>query len=151
MNSMYIIFAVISTLLNLIFQYLTLLIYNGYLSLYIAMFMGTFVGLISKYILDKKFIFQFKPKNRMNDAKTFISYTLTGGATTLIFWVIEISFDNIFGGEVAKYIGAIIGLSLGYSIKYLLDKKFVFNQQQGLMRLKSWGNYPIINNKYFKF
>jgi putative flippase GtrA len=128
MNSMYMIFAVISTLLNLIFQYLTLLIYNGYLSLYIAMFVGTFVGLISKYILDKKFIFQFKPKNRMNDAKTFISYTLTGGVTTLFFWVIEISFDNIFGGEVAKYIGAIIGLSLGYSIKYFLDKKFVFNQ-----------------------
>lgn len=96
------------------------------------MFMGTLVGLISKYILDKKFIFHFKPKNKKNDAKTFISYTLTGSITTLLFWGIEISFDSVFGGEVAKYIGAIIGLSLGYSIKYLLDKKFVFKQQQGL-------------------
>ena len=129
---MYIIFAVISTLLNLIFQYFTSLIYNGFLSLYVAMFVGTLVGLISKYILDKKFIFQFKPKNKKNDAKTFISYTLTGGVTTLLFWVIEISFDNIFGGEVSRYIGAIIGLSLGYSIKYLLDKKFVFNQNINL-------------------
>ena len=129
---MYILFAVISTILNLIFQYFTLLIYNGFLSLYIAMFMGTLVGLISKYILDKKFIFHFKPKNKKNDAKTFISYTLTGSITTLLFWGIEISFDSVFGGEVAKYIGAIIGLSLGYSIKYLLDKKFVFKQQQGL-------------------
>jgi putative flippase GtrA len=132
MNSMYIIFAVISTLLNLVFQYFTSLIYNGYLSLYIAMFVGTLVGLISKYILDKRFIFQFKPKNKMNNAKTFISYTLTGGVTTLIFWAIEISFDNIFGGEVARYIGAIIGLSLGYSMKYFLDKKFVFKQNIGL-------------------
>ena len=132
MNSMYIIFAVISTLLNLVFQYFTSLIYNGYLSLYIAMFVGTLVGLISKYILDKRFIFQFKPKNKMNNAKTFISYTLTGGVTTLIFWAIEISFDNIFGGEVARYIGAIIGLSLGYSMKYFLDKKFVFNQNMYL-------------------
>lgn len=129
---MYILFAVISTILNLIFQYFTLLIYNGFLSLYVAMFMGTLVGLISKYILDKKFIFHFKPKNKKNDAKTFISYTLTGSITTLLFWGIEISFDSVFGGEVAKYIGAIIGLSLGYSIKYLLDKKFVFKQQQGL-------------------
>ena len=129
---MYILFAVISTILNLIFQYFTLLIYNGFLSLYVAMFMGTLVGLISKYILDKKFIFHFKPKNKKNDAKTFISYTLTGSFTTLLFWGIEISFDSVFGGEVAKYIGAIIGLSLGYSIKYLLDKKFVFKQQQGL-------------------
>ena len=96
------------------------------------MFVGTMVGLISKYILDKKFIFHFKPKNKKNDARTFISYTLTGVLTTLLFWGIEISFDNIFGGDVAKYIGAIIGLSLGYSIKYLLDKKFVFKQQQAL-------------------
>ena len=96
------------------------------------MFVGTLVGLISKYILDKRFIFQFKPKNKMNNAKTFISYTLTGGVTTLIFWAIEISFDNIFGGEVARYIGAIIGLSLGYSMKYFLDKKFVFKQNIGL-------------------
>jgi len=53
---MYIIFAVISKLLNLIFQYFTLLIYYGFLSLYVAIFVGTLVGLISKYILDKKFV-----------------------------------------------------------------------------------------------
>ena len=129
---MYIIFAVISILLNLIFQYFTSLIYNGFLSLYVAMLVGTLVGLISKYTLDKKFIFHFKPINKKNDAKMFISYTLTGGFTTLLFWGIEISFVNIFGGEVARYIGAIVGLSLGYSIKYLLDKKFVFKQDRSL-------------------
>ena len=37
-----------------------------------------------------------------------------------------ISFDILFGGEVAKYIGAIIGLSIGYTIKYQLDYKYVF-------------------------
>jgi len=130
MIRMYILLAFISTLLNLLFQYFTSLIYNGFLSIYIAMFVGTFVGLISKYILDKKFIFHFKPENKRNDARTFISYTITGGFTTLLFWGTEISFDYFFRSEIARYIGAFIGLSIGYYIKYLLDKKYVFKQQE---------------------
>jgi putative flippase GtrA len=128
----YIVFAVISTLLNLIFQYFTLIIFNGPLSLYVAIFNGTLVGLISKYFLDKKFVFDFNPIDKKNDAKTFFFYTLTGIMTTLLFWAVEITFDIIFEGEIAKYIGAIIGLSIGYTIKFQLDKKFVFKQHRRL-------------------
>ncbi len=46
--------------------------------------------------------------------------------TTIIFWGTEIGFNAIFENQNAKYIGAIIGLSIGYAIKYFLDKKFVF-------------------------
>jgi putative flippase GtrA len=90
------------------------------------MFVGTFFGLISKYYMDKVYIFKYIPKNKKNDLKTFTTYTATGGFTTLIFWGVEISFNVIWSSEIAKYCGALIGLGLGYSIKYLLDKKYVF-------------------------
>ncbi len=122
----YIIFAVISTLVNLLFQYISFSLYSGFLSLYIAMFFGTLSGLILKYILDKKYIFYHKPKNRKDDGKKFLLYSLMGVFTTFIFWVFEIGFDYIFKSENAKYMGAIIGLSIGYVVKYFLDKKFVF-------------------------
>lgn len=49
-------FAVVAISVNLLFQYLTLLVYSESISLYIAMFNGTIAGLICKYILDKKYI-----------------------------------------------------------------------------------------------
>jgi len=119
----YIIFASISTIVNLAFQYISFLIYNGYFSLYFAIFNGTLSGLIIKYILDKKFIFYHKPKNKFDDGKKFFLYSLMGVFTTIIFWGFEIIFDKFWN---MKYIGAIIGLSIGYIIKYNLDKKFVF-------------------------
>ena len=90
------------------------------------MFIGTLAGLLSKYILDKKFIFYHKPKGKVDDAKKFIRYTIMGIFTTVIFWGTEIGFDKYFEDENAKYAGAVLGLSVGYIIKYFLDKKFVF-------------------------
>jgi putative flippase GtrA len=122
----YIIFSIFSTLINLFFQYISFVIYKGFLDIYFAMFFGTLAGLIFKYIVDKKFIFYHKVKNKKDDGKKFILYTLTGVFTTFIFFGFEISFYHIFEDKNAKYIGAIIGLSIGYIIKYFLDKKFVF-------------------------
>lgn len=92
------------------------------------MFAGTLAGLIAKYILDKNFIFYSKPKNKTEDSKKFILYSFTGLFTTLIFWGTEILFDHIFTAEYARYIGAIIGLTVGYICKYQLDKKYVFTE-----------------------
>ena len=64
----YTIFAAISTLFNLLFQYSSFLVYIGFGSLYIAMFFGTLAGLVAKYILDKKFIFYHIPTNKKDDA-----------------------------------------------------------------------------------
>lgn len=124
----YITFAVLSTLLNLLVQYISLVIYDDFLSLYLAMFNGTLSGLVLKYILDKKFIFYHKPKSKKDDGKKFILYSLMGVFTTFIFWGFEISFDFLFESESAKYLGAIIGLGIGYIVKYYLDKKFVFKE-----------------------
>ncbi|PCI86998.1 MAG: polysaccharide biosynthesis protein GtrA [Hyphomicrobiales bacterium] len=121
-------FALFSTIINLLFQKLSTLIYHGNFELYIAMFAGTLAGLIAKYTLDKNFIFYSKPENKIEDSKKFILYSFTGLFTTLIFWGAEILFDHIFTTEYARYIGAIIGLTIGYICKYQLDKKYVFTE-----------------------
>lgn len=122
----YVLFAIISTLVNLAFQYLSFLLYSGFLSLYLAMFMGTLAGLILKYILDKKYIFFHETKSKKDDGKKFLLYSLMGVFTTFIFWAFEIGFDYFLAFESAKYLGAVVGLSIGYIVKYNLDKKFVF-------------------------
>ena len=48
------------------------------------------------------------------------------GLSTLIFWAFELSFDWLFEARYMRYVGAIIGLSIGYGLKYILDKQFVF-------------------------
>lgn len=122
----YSLFALIATFINLFTQFISLAIYSQNFSLYIAMFFGTLTGLIAKYILDKKYIFYYVVKDKKEDSQKFILYSIMGVFTTLIFWGFEIGFDYIFDSEIAKYIGAIIGLSIGYITKYFLDKKFVF-------------------------
>jgi putative flippase GtrA len=90
------------------------------------MFVGTLAGLVVKYVLDKKFIFYHEVENKKDDAKKFALYSLMGVFTTIIFWGTEIAFDALSNNENAKYLGAVIGLSIGYVIKYFLDKKYVF-------------------------
>lgn len=122
----YALFALISTVVNIAFQYLSFFLYDGEFSLYAAMIAGTAAGLILKYILDKKYIFFHKPKSKKDDGKKFFLYSLMGVFTTFIFWGFEIGFDYMFESQNAKYIGAVIGLGIGYIVKYFLDKKFVF-------------------------
>lgn len=122
----YVLFAIISTVVNLAFQYLSFMLYSGFLSLYLAMFIGTLAGLVLKYILDKKYIFFHKPKSKKDDSKKFLLYSLMGVFTTFIFWGFEIAFDLFLDFKSAKYLGAILGLGIGYMVKYNLDKKFVF-------------------------
>ncbi len=122
----YAIFALLSTIVNILFQYLSFLAYEGFLSLYVAMFIGTVAGLVLKYVLDKKYIFFHTPKSKKDDGKKFFLYSVMGVFTTFIFWGFEIGFDYAFENENAKYLGAVLGLSIGYVVKYFLDKKFVF-------------------------
>jgi putative flippase GtrA len=122
----YSVFAAIATLVNLLFQYLSFALYGGLGSLYVAMFSGTMTGLAAKYILDKKWIFHHTPKDKKDDVKKFILYSLMGVFTTIIFWGTEIAFYYLLPHPNAKYIGAFVGLTVGYVIKYFLDKKYVF-------------------------
>ena len=129
----YSLFAVISTLFNLLFQYLSFLAYSGLGSLYVGMFFGTLAGLITKYVLDKKYIFYHTPTDRKDDTRKFALYSFMGIFTTIIFWGTEIAFNSVFESPYAKYIGAVTGLTVGYIIKYFLDKKYVFIHKQEVM------------------
>ena len=90
------------------------------------MFFGTIAGLMVKYVLDRNFIFYYSSTNKKNNTNKFLLYSLTGAFTTVIFWSVEILFYYLIPNPNAKYIGAVTGLSIGYSIKYFLDKKYVF-------------------------
>ena len=129
----YTIFAVISTLVNLLFQYMSFLVYSDFASLYVAMFVGTLAGLVAKYILDKKFIFYHTPVDKKDDARKFVLYSFMGVFTTIIFWGTEIAFNALSDDPNAKYVGAVIGLSIGYVIKYFLDKKYVFIHKEEVL------------------
>lgn len=124
----YALFAAISTLLNLFAQYLSFWFYAGVANLYVAMFFGTLAGLLSKYILDKKYIFYHTPRDRKDDSRKFMLYSFVGVFTTIPFIATEMAFDHFFNHEGAKYLGAVIGLTIGYVSKYFLDRKYVFKQ-----------------------
>lgn len=129
----YIIFAAISMLCNLLVQYLSLLTYSRFAALYVAMFFGTLAGLVVKYVLDKNYIFYHTPKNKKDDVTKFMHYSLMGIITTGIFWGTEIAFDALFQRPNAKFVGAMIGLSVGYVVKYFLDRKYVFIEKEDVL------------------
>lgn len=123
---MYTIFAVISTAANILSQDMSFRVYQGNYDLWLAIFIGTAVGLVVKYFLDKRYIFQYQTTSIQHGSKTFYLYTLMGLFTTVIFWGFEFAFDAIYQTAEMRYVGAIIGLSIGYFVKYQLDKRYVF-------------------------
>ncbi|HHT00627.1 MAG TPA: GtrA family protein [Thiomicrospira sp.] len=123
---MYTIFAVISTIANIWSQDLSFRIYQGSYDLWVAIFVGTAVGLVVKYGLDKRYIFQYQTTSIQHGTKTFYLYTLMGVFTTIIFWGFEYTFDAIYQTAEMRYLGGVIGLAIGYFVKYQLDKRFVF-------------------------
>ena len=125
----YTIIALIATAANLCAQELTVRAWHGAFQIEISVFIGTGVGLIVKYVLDKIFIFRFRAANALHDLQTFIVYTAMGVVTTLLFWGFEFGFNASFQDKNMRYLGALIGLGFGYWAKYHLDKRFVFRIQ----------------------
>jgi len=122
----YIAFSIIATLSNLATQDFIIRLLTGNAAIPLSIFFGTASGLLIKYILDKKYIFKYKTSNIKHNTKTFLAYTLMGGITTGIFWGFEFGFHYHFQSKEMRYIGGVFGLSIGYILKYYLDKKFVF-------------------------
>lgn len=130
--SRYVLFAVAATLANLLVQRVVLLagiflplpqggIYAG------ALVAGTMAGLLLKYILDKKWVFEDRSTGIEEHGRRFPLYALMGVATTTIFWGMETMFWWAFHTTTARELGGILGLSIGYFIKYRLDRRFVFS------------------------
>lgn len=122
----YALFAVIATLVNLLTQRAVLAVLSDGLGFALAIFAGTAAGLIIKYVLDKKWIFFENTGGIATEGRKFGLYTLTGVVTTLIFWTTETAFWLTWDTDQARELGAVIGLAIGYCVKYNLDRRFVF-------------------------
>jgi len=117
-------FAVLATLANLASQRAVLALWPG--GLLAALALGTLVGLVVKYWLDRTWIFAGASNQRVGEAGTFGLYAATGVITTMIFWGFESAAWLVWHSHLAREAGAIAGLAIGYLVKYRLDRRYVF-------------------------
>lgn len=122
----YAVFAVLATLANLGAQRLVLLAGETAPIFALAVIVGTALGLVVKYALDKRWIFADPETGLRAHGRKFGLYTAMGLVTTAIFWATETAFWLGFGTHTAREIGAVLGLAVGYVVKYRLDRRFVF-------------------------
>lgn len=123
-------FAMIATIANLGVQRLVLTQGSDGLTFALAVGAGTLVGLVIKYILDKRWIFYDLNTGVKAHGQKFSLYTAMGLITTAIFWGTETAFWLIWHTDFMRELGAVIGLSIGYIVKYNLDRRFVFTDSQ---------------------
>ncbi len=119
-------FAALATVANIGAQEVWLRCWHGPHAIALSVLAGTAVGLVVKYVLDKRWIFRFQTQGAAHDGKTFVLYTLMGVLTTGIFWGFEWAFHQLWGTREMRYAGGVLGLAIGYVAKYWLDKRFVF-------------------------
>ncbi len=121
-------FALVTTVANLGSQMVSVAFYSGIYAIPVSMIIGTAIGLLMKYVLDKRYIFKAQTKNLAHDGYLFILYTAMGLITTAIFWLVEYGFHWIFNNDGMRYLGGALGLAIGYTLKYQLDKRYVFQK-----------------------
>jgi putative flippase GtrA len=98
------------------------------LSITVAMGVGTGCGLVLKYLLDKRFIFQDPATGARAHARRFSLYAAGGLVTTAIPYGLELALGMLFPHGPAVLVGGGIGLVIGYTLKFRLDRRFVFNR-----------------------
>ena len=126
----YVVFAILATFVNLIIQRFVLWFGDGSVIFLVALAAGTAMGLLVKYFLDKYWIFEDLSVGAIEATKKLSLYTLMGILTTAIFWGTETLFWLIWRTDLMREIGAIIGLSVGYFVKYHLDRRYVFTNSK---------------------
>lgn len=120
-------FALLATALNLAVQRAVLATMpGGTAGFALALVAGTGAGLVAKYLLDKRWIFGDRATGLAAHSRRFGLYALMGLATTAIFWGTETAAYAIWRSDPAREAGAILGLAIGYGVKYRLDRRFVF-------------------------
>lgn len=122
----YAFFAVLATLANLATQRSVLWFGDSGILFALAVGAGTLVGLVLKYFLDKRWIFEDMSVGVKAQGRKFSLYTAMGIVTTAIFWGTETAFWLVWQTDMMRELGAVIGLSIGYVVKYNLDRRYVF-------------------------
>lgn len=123
-------FAAIATAVNLAIQRAVLQFGEEGLVFAAAMGAGTIAGLVVKYLLDKRWIFYDLSAGVKDHGRKFTLYTAMGIVTTAIFWGSETAFWLIWRSDLMRELGAVIGLAIGYVVKYNLDRTFVFTDSR---------------------
>jgi putative flippase GtrA len=123
-------FALLATIANLATQRAVLSFGDTGAFLAVAIGAGTIIGLVIKYLLDKRWIFHDIATGVKNHSRQFTLYSAMGLVTTAIFWGAETVFWYIWHTDMMREVGAILGLSVGYIVKYHLDRRFVFTDRQ---------------------
>lgn len=126
----YALFAVIATVANLGAQRAVLGFGDTGWHFAAAVFAGTAVGLVIKYALDKRWIFHDQTAGLGRTGRQFTLYTVMGLVTTAIFWGTETAFWLIWRTDLMREAGAVLGLGIGYVVKYNLDRRFVFTDSR---------------------
>ena len=139
----YMTFAVISIILNIASQYILRVILQDLIPEFanqkllsfeywflISLGFGTIIGFLFKFVVDKFVVFDaILNKDKIADlqytTKQISLYFGFAIFTTLIFWGFEFSFKFFLPGNWYLF-GGLVGLIIGYTIKFLLDRKFVF-------------------------
>lgn len=116
-------FAVLATVVNLAVQRGVLALWPA---LFPAMVAGTAAGLLVKYILDKRWIFFDSTTGIAQHGRKFALYSAMGLVTTLLFWGFETGAWALWRTDLAREAGAVLGLAIGYVVKFQLDLRFVF-------------------------
>jgi putative flippase GtrA len=123
-------FAVVATIANLATQRFVLQFEDTGIYFAVAVGAGTIVGLVIKYVLDKRWIFHDLVSGVKGHSRKFSLYTAMGIVSTAIFWGMETAFWLTWQTAAMRELGAVIGLSIGYVVKYNLDRRFVFTDRQ---------------------
>ena len=126
----YAFFAVLAMLANLAMQRGVLWFGDSGTVFASAVVAGTIVGLVLKYILDKRWIFGDMSVGVKAHSKRLSRYTAMGRVTTAIFWSMETAFWLVWETDAMRELGAVLGLSIGYVVKYNLDRRFVFTDTE---------------------
>jgi putative flippase GtrA len=119
--------AALATVVNIAAQALVVWLYHGPYAIPGSVLVGTAAGLPIKYVLEKRLIFDFRARDLAHDGRLFVLYSGFGVFTTALFWGTEYAFHVGFGGnDLMRYVGAAVGLTAGYIIKYQMDRHWVF-------------------------
>ena len=127
----YVLFAFVATVVNVITQMAFFFFVKDFeYKIYLALLVGTLFGLVTKYVLDKKWIFSYETISHAQNIEKFLLYSLVSIFSTAIFWGFELGFYFYIDVQGGQYIGGTLGLAIGYACKYWLDKRFVFQERK---------------------
>ncbi len=99
-------------------------IYDG--RVLVGSLLGVGVSYIVKFFLDKFIVFKKKDTQFKQTSKEFIKYFLFAIFTTVINVGGQYLLMNLF--LIDYVIAAIVPLAIGYIVKFLLDRKYVFRE-----------------------